>query len=86
MLCRRLFMKIYFGNPDWNMEWSGTVGRRNPAYHSDLRTPLFCGNPHPGHGRVCTEMVMIRVREYIFKSECKVLGKTDRSVTSQNSY
>jgi hypothetical protein len=31
--------EIYFGNPDWNIEWLGTVDRhRYPAYHTDLRT------------------------------------------------
>jgi hypothetical protein len=30
--------EIYFGNPDWYMEWLGK-DRQYPAYHSDLRVP-----------------------------------------------
>jgi hypothetical protein len=35
----RIQSGIYFGNSDWYMEWLGTDGHWNPAYHSDLRTP-----------------------------------------------
>ncbi len=28
-------------NPDWYIEWLGTVDRRYPAWYSDLRTPLL---------------------------------------------
>ncbi len=31
-------------------------------------------------------MVMIFVHENLFNRECQILGKTDRSVASQNSY
>ncbi len=31
--------KFDLENPDWYMEWLGTVEGRYPAYHSDLRTP-----------------------------------------------
>jgi hypothetical protein len=46
---RRIQSEIYFGNPDWFMEWLGAVDRRYPAYHSNLRIPPspFCGNPLP---------------------------------------
>jgi hypothetical protein len=37
----RIHSEICFGNPDWFMEWLGTVDRRYPAYHSDLRIPPF---------------------------------------------
>jgi hypothetical protein len=51
MLFRWLFIasnpKNLFGNPDWYIEWLGTVDCQSSAWYSDLRTPpaLFCGNP-----------------------------------------
>jgi hypothetical protein len=41
----RIQSGTFIGNPDWYIEWLGTVDRRYPAWYSDLITPPFCGNP-----------------------------------------
>ncbi len=50
MYCRICSFTGYSSHLDWCSEWSGTVDRRHPSYHSDLRTPptsSFCGNLPP---------------------------------------
>ncbi len=69
--------KILFWKPCWYTERLGTVDRRYPAYHSDLRIPPppFSGTLHPPPpprdviGTVFNWLLKIRYRTYFIERD-----------------